>query len=133
MFANKSVEILNNILMNTFPTFIPNKFVALNEKDLLWMSEYLNNKFKWRNKIYAEYLNKDNNDADYTTLQNAIMEALESVGKSKYDYHNQLAKKLSSPKTSSKTYWYFLKTFYNEKKVPLILPLMKYKKLESDF
>lgn len=60
--------------MNAFPTFIPNKFVALNEKDLPWMSEYLDNKFKWRSKIYAEYLNKDNNDADYTTLQNAIRE-----------------------------------------------------------
>ena len=74
MFAKKSVEISNNILMNAFPTFIPNKFVALNEKDLPWMSEYLDNKFKWRSKIYAEYLNKDNNDADYTTLQNAIRE-----------------------------------------------------------
>ena len=37
-----------------------------------WMSEYLKNKIKWRNKIYAEYLNENNESIDYTTLQNVM-------------------------------------------------------------
>ena len=47
-------------------------------------------------------------------------------------YYNQLAQKLIDPKTSSKTYWSILKTFYNGKKVPLIPPLFINNKLEQD-
>ena len=41
--------------------------------------------------------------------------------------------KLNSPKTSSKTYWSILKTFYNGRKIPIIPPILKEGKLESDF
>ena len=48
-------------------------------------------------------------------------------------YYNQVAQKLNGPKTSLKTYWSILKTFYNGKKVPLIPPLFINNKLEPDF
>ena len=48
-------------------------------------------------------------------------------------YYNQLAQKLNGHKTSLKTYWSILKTFYNGKKVPLIPPLFIINKLEPDF
>ena len=41
--------------------------------------------------------------------------------------------KLNNPKTSSKTYWSILKTFYNGRKIPIIPTLLKDGKLESDF
>ena len=44
-----------------------------------------------------------------------------------------LAQKLNDPKTSSNTYWSFLKTFYNGKKVSLIPPFFINNKLEPDF
>ena len=40
---------------------------------------------------------------DYITLQNVIAEVSEIVCKSKGDYHKQIARKLTSPKTSPKT------------------------------
>ena len=43
-----------------------------------------------------------------------------------------LANKLSNPSTSSKTYWSILKTFCNNKKIPLIPPVFIGNKLESD-
>ena len=48
-------------------------------------------------------------------------------------WYSQLVQKLNGPKTSSKTYWPILKTFYNSKKVPLISPLFINNKLEQDF
>ena len=36
-------------------------------------------------------------------------------------------------KTSSKTYWSILKTFYNTKKAPIIPPILIENKLETDF
>ena len=46
---------------------------------------------------------------------------------------DKLANKLSHPSTSSKTYWSILKTFCNNKKMPLISPIFIGNKLESDF
>ena len=57
----------------------------------------------------------------------------ELVCRSKDDYHKQLARKLTNPKTSSKTYWSILKTFYNGRKVSLIPTLVINNKLEADF
>ena len=50
--------------MNVFSNFIPNKLVTFYDKDPLWMSEHLKKKIKWRNKIYAEYLNENNESVD---------------------------------------------------------------------
>ena len=41
--------------------------------------------------------------------------------------------KFNNPKTSSITYWSNLKAFYNGRKIPIILPILKEGKLESDF
>ena len=75
-----------------FSNFIHNQFLPFNIKDLPEISQYLNNKFKQRNKIYAEYLNKNKNNVDYIKLQNAITDLLEIVASSEDDYHNQVAK-----------------------------------------
>ena len=53
-------------------------------------------------------------------MQQAIAEVSALIYEKKNDYYNGLAKILSDPTTSSKTYWSILKTFYNTKKVPII-------------
>ena len=74
-----------------------------------------------------------NESVDYITLQNVIAEVSELVCKSKDDYDKQLARKLTNPKTNSKTYWSILKTFYNGSKVLLTPLLVINNKLEADF
>ena len=39
-------------------------------------------------------------------------------------YYKNLAKKLNNPLLQAKTYWSILKTFYNDKKIPIIPPLL---------
>ena len=68
--------------MNVFSSFIPNKLVTFIDKDPPWMSKYLKNKIKWHNRIYAEYLNENNENIDYITLQNVTTEVSELVCKS---------------------------------------------------
>ena len=65
--------------MNVFSNFIPNKLLTFNDKDPPWMTEYLKKKIKWCNKIYAEYLNGQNESVDYITLQNVMAEVAELV------------------------------------------------------
>ena len=62
-----------------------------------------------------------------------ITEVSQLISESKDKYYNKLAMKLNNPKTSSKTYWSILKTFYNGRKIPIIPPPLKDGKLEYDF
>ena len=95
------------------------------------MTNLVKSKIDWRNSIYKTFQNSSKNLAKYNTLQQAITEVSDLIYEEKNDYYNAVAKKLSDPTTSSKTYWSILKTFYSTKKVPIILPILIENKLES--
>ena len=42
------------------------------------------------------------------------------VSESKAAYYTRLRNKLSNPKTSSKAYWSILKSFFSDKKIPVV-------------
>ena len=52
VFSNKNVhqqaEYLNNVLMNVFTNFIPNKLITIDDKDPPWMNDVIKNKIKKR-------------------------------------------------------------------------------------
>ena len=66
-------------------------------------------------------------------VHRAITEVSQLISESKDKYYNKLSMRLNNPKTSFKTYWSILKTFYNGRKIPIILPPLKDSKSESDF
>ena len=114
-----------------FPTlFLTNLLLLMRMTHL--GCEYLRRKLNGVTK-YIKNLSMEKMSVDYITLQNVMAEVSELVCQSKDDYHKQLARKLTNPKTSSKTYWSILKTFYNGRKVSLIPPLVINNKLEADF
>ena len=53
-----------------------------------------------------------------------MTELKELISSTKASYYENLGKKLNSPLLQAKTYWSILKTFYNDKKNPLIPPVM---------
>ena len=67
-----------------------------------------------------------------TEIQKLSTEISGTVFKRK-EYHNHLSMKLINPRTSAKTYWSILKSFYNGSKVPLIPPLLMDNNFVSDF
>ena len=119
--------------MSVFSNFVPNKFVTFNDRDPPWMTPNLNNKINYRNNIYREYLIKGKQQVDYIKLQNTTKELSELISTRKDDYNLHLANKLIDPTTSSKTFWFISKTFYNDRKIPIIPPLVINDKLETDF
>ena len=112
---------------------MPNKILTFDDRDPPWMTEYIKSKIHWKNCIYNQYVNSLRNHADYDILQQAISEVSEFVDNAKNNYYDNLANKLSNPSSSSKTYWSILKLFCNNKKIPLIPPILIGNKLESDF
>ena len=59
MFNNKSVlkriSIFNEILMNIFSNFTPNKLVTFDDRDPPWMNDFVKSKIKWKNQLYKIY------------------------------------------------------------------------------
>ena len=51
----------------------------------------------------------------------------------KIKYYSKVAKRLLDPSTSPKTYWSILKTFLNNKKIPVIPPIFHDNKYITDF
>ena len=80
-----------------------------------------------------DYSKKCKTEADYMYVHHAITEVSKLISESKDKYYNKLLMELNNLKTSSKTYWSILKTFYNGRKIPIIPPILKDGKLESDF
>ena len=97
------------------------------------MTEKLKEKIKWKHKVCRDYLKNGKAEADYMYVHHVITEVSQLISESKDKNYNKLAMKLNNTKTSSKTYWSILKTFYNGRKIPIIPPLLKDGKLESDF
>ena len=107
--------------------------MTFDDKDPPWMTEKLKERIKWNHKVYRDYLKKGETDADYMYVHHAITKVSQLISESKDKYYSKLSMKLNNPKTSSKTYWSILKTFYNGRKIPIIPPILKDGKLESDF
>ena len=119
---HQQVNILNKLILNVFTNYVCNKVVTIDGKDPPWMAHFKKSKTEWQNSIYKTFQNSFKNLAEYNKWQQAITEVSDLIYEKKNDYYNALAKKLSDPTTSSKTYWFILKTFYNTKKVPIIHP-----------
>ena len=97
------------------------------------MPSNIKDEINYRNRIYREYLKKGKQQVNYMKLQNTIKELSELILTRKNDYNLHLGNKLIDTTTSSRTYWYIFKTFYNGSKIPIISPLLINDKLETDF
>ena len=72
--------------------------ITVNGKDPVWKNENIKSKIKTRKLLCASW--------------------------NFYKWTYWVKKKLNNPLLQTKTYWSILKTFYNEKKIPLIPPLL---------
>ena len=88
------------------------------------MNENIKSKIKTKNLLFKQYIQNGRFESDFVFLENLITEINELISSTKNLYYENLAKKLNNPKLQAKTYWSILKTFYNEKKIPIIQPLL---------
>ena len=65
-------------------------------------------------------------------IETLITEINDLVISAKDLYYKNLAKKLNNPLLQAKTYWSILKVFYNDKKIPIIPPLLIDNKFVTD-
>ena len=85
-------------------------------------TETIKSKIKAKNALQKKYIQNGRFENDFVYLENLIIEINELIFSTKALYYENLAKKLKNQLLQAKTYWSVLKTFYNDKKIPLILP-----------
>ena len=101
MFLNKNtheqVAIFNDILMNTFSHYIPNKYVTIDDWDPPWKTEKIKNKINLK-----RYLSKSNKLSEIQMLSTEIPTL---ILERKEKYYHDLSMRLNDPKTITKAYW----------------------------
>ena len=122
---NAQVISLNETILNVFRNYVPNKYITIDDKDPVWMNEIIKSKIKTKNLLFKQYIQNGRFESDFVFLQALITEINELTSSTRNVYYENLAKKLNNPLLQVKTYWSILKTFYNEKNIPLIPPLLE--------
>ena len=87
---------------------------------------------KAKNKLYKHYIKNGRFESDLVFIESLVNEINELISNAKNLYYFNVAKKLNNPLLQAKTYWLILKTFYNDKKIPLISPLLIDDKFVTD-
>ena len=129
---NAQVIALNETILNVFRNYVPNKYITVNDKDPVWMNETIKSKIKFKNVFYKQYIQNGRFESDFQLLKTLTAELHELISSAKTLYCENLAKKLNNPLLQAKTYWSILKTVYNEKKMPIIPPLLRNDKFVID-
>ena len=88
------------------------------------MNENIKSKIKTKNLLFKQYIQNGRFESDFVFLENLITAINELVSSTKNLYYENLAKNLNNPVLQARTYWSILKSFYNEKKIPIIPPLL---------
>ena len=129
---NDQVAAFNEVLLNIFRNYVPNKYITIDEKDPVWMNDFVKSKIKANNLLFKQYIQNSRFVSDFRLLENVVNELNDLFSSTKALYYDNLAKKLNNPLLQTKTYWSILKTFYNDKKIPIIPPLLVNDKFVTD-
>ena len=120
---NEQLYIFNKTMLNIFHNFIPNKNMICNDKDPTWFNNQIKTLIEKKNHLFKSYMANVRLAVGRVRLQKVDAELINIIKPSKENVHNNLAKKLNDPNTSSKKHWSIMKTSVNGKKTPII-PLL---------
>ena len=89
------------------------------------MNEVIKSKIKAKNLLFKQYIQNERFESDFVFLETLITKINELISSTKNLHYENLPKeKLNNLLLQAKAYWSILKIFYNEKKIPIIAPLL---------
>ena len=130
---NKKVDIVNECLKNIFHNFVPNKVIKCDYRQPPWVTYSIKNKLKESAKLTKKYFKGGKKDSDLVQINALSNECTKSILEAKEKNISQLSQKLIDPSTEPKTYWKIINRFVNNKKTPIIPPLLVSNKIVSNF
>ena len=88
------------------------------------MNEIIKSKIKTKILLFKQYIQNGRFEGDFVFLVTLKTTINELISSTENLYYENLAKNLNNPLLQAKTYCSILKTFYNEKKIPIIPTLL---------
>ena len=70
-------------LLNIFRSYVPNKYITIDDKDPVWMNETIKWKIKAKNELCKKYIQNGRLESDFVYLQNSIIEMNELISSTK--------------------------------------------------
>ena len=73
LFSNKNintqVSILNETILNVFTNYVPNKYITIDDKGLVWMNETIQLKIKAKDNMHKKYIQNGRFESDFVFLE----------------------------------------------------------------
>ena len=61
---NSQVTALNETILNVFRNYVPNKYITIDDKDLVWINEVIKSKIKAKNLFFKQYIQNGRLESD---------------------------------------------------------------------
>ena len=120
---NEQVKFLNEVLLNIYSNFIPNKVKTIRPCQAPWITKPVKNFLRKKNRAYKNFVRRGQPDDKLEGIKNMIAEGSKLIKNAKRKYLLKVGNTLANPETSGKTYWTLINTVLNKAKIPIIPPL----------
>ncbi len=122
---NEQVKSLNEVLLNIFSNFIPNKLKTMRPRDAPWITQTIKNFLRKKNHAYKNFVKNGQPNDKLDGIKNMISEGSKLIENAKKNYFLKAGKSLANSGTGNKNYWSLINTILNKAKIPVIPPLLE--------
>ena len=119
---NEQVALLNEVLLNIYSNFIPNKVKTIRPQQAPWITDKIKILLRKKNRAYRKFVK---NGKPIGKTEVIISDGSKLIQDSKRNYFIKTGNILASPGASNKKYWSLINTIMNKAKIPIIPPLLE--------
>ena len=130
---NEQAKMLNEVLLNIYSNFIPNRVKAIRADQAPWIAPTVKHFLRNKCRAYKSFVRNGQPEDTREGIQKMIAEGSKMIEDARRDYFLKAGKTLASPGTPSKTYWSLITTVLNNAKIPIIPPLLENGLFVTDF
>ena len=125
IYPNEQVKLLNEVLLNIYSNFIPNKVKTIRPQQAPLVTPTVRNFLRKKNRAYRIFMRSGQPDDKLQGIQNMISEGSRWIEEAKRGYFLKAGRALANPEIGTKKYWSLINTVLNKAKIPIIPPLLE--------
>ena len=125
--------IFSESFLNIMGSFIPSKFVTVNDKDAPWVTPEVKASLRRNKNIYKTWLKNGKDPETRDKVRDIQRDTNRIISRAKSTYINALSNKICDPDTGQKAFWTAFKRLSNNKKITNIPPLYENGRYISNF
>ena len=94
---NSQFVTINETILNVFQNYVPDKYITIDDKDLVWIKEIIESKIETKNKLYQQYIQNRRFEGDLVFTESLKAELNDLISYKKILHYGNLAKNLNNP------------------------------------